>query len=205
MFPKTRNIENTFRSIRAVSVAAVIGSFCSGIVFFVLARRSAERAERRVYILSADKAFEAFASDRRTNLTAEARAHVYNFHELFFTLDPDEKYINAGLRRALYLADESARRIYDNLKESGFYAGVVSANISQRLEIDSIALDTESVPYFFRCYGKETITRATSVVTRSLVTQGRLREIHRSENNPHGFLVERWIILENKDLKIEQR
>jgi hypothetical protein len=27
----------------------------------------------------------------------------------------------------------------------------------------------------------------------------------RSGNNPHGFLIERWSTIENKDLKIEKR
>jgi conjugative transposon TraK protein len=205
MFPKTTNIEQSFRYIRYVSIAAVVGSFVSGLLFFLLAGRVMLAAQSRVYILSAGKAMEAFASDRRSNLGVEAKSHVYNFHEYFFTLDPDEQYIAAGLRRALYLADGSARRVYDNLKESGYYAGVVSANISQRLVIDSIALDIHTSPYYFRCYGTETITRATSIVTRELMTEGWLREINRADNNPHGFMIERWTILSNRDLKIEQR
>jgi hypothetical protein len=43
------------------------------------------------------------------------------------------------------------------------------------------------------------------VVTRDLVTEGWLREVNRSDNNPHGFLIERWAIIENRDLKVEQR
>lgn len=205
MFPKTKNIEDSFRSMRALSLVLVIGSFCSVVVTIVVARQLVDKAQARVYVLAAGKVFEAFGSDRRANLPVEARAHVYDFLEAFFTLDPDDKYIRQTLMRALYLADASARRVYDNLVESGYYAGVVSANITQRIAIDSIALDTQSVPYSFRCYATETITRETSIVTRSLVTGGSLRMINRSQNNPHGFLIERWTILENKDLKVEQR
>ena len=205
MFPKTKNIEDSFRYVRVMSLAVVIGCFCTSIVAFVVARRLVEKAQSRVYVLSAGKVFEAFGSDRRANLEVEARAQVYDFLEAFFTLDPDEKYVRETLRHALYLADASARRVYDNLVESGYYAGIVSANITQRISIDSIALDTQSVPYSFRCYATETITRETSIVTRSLVTEGSLRVINRSQNNPHGFLIERWTILENKDLKVEQR
>lgn len=205
MFKKAKNIEDSFQYIRMVSIAVIVGSVVSGVTFFVFASRVVLNAQSKIYILSAGKAFEAFSSDRRANLPVEARAHVVNFHEAFFTLDPDEKYISSTLRRALYLADGSARRVYDNLKESGYYSGVVSANISQRVVIDSVALDLRSVPYFFKCFATETITRATSVVTRDLVTEGALREVNRSENNPHGFLIERWVIVENKDIKIEQR
>jgi len=124
---------------------------------------------------------------------------------LFFTLDPDEKVIGDNLNRALYLADGSAKRVYENLRESGYYAGVISGNISQRVTVDSIRLDLAGYPYYFRCYGQETIMRATSIVTRDLVTEGYLRDVSRSDNNAHGFLIERWTILENRDIKVEQR
>lgn len=204
-FPNTWSIERSAQQIRRLSIAAIIGSCISGVLCFLLAARVMLAAQSRVYILSAGKAMEAFASDRRSNLAVEARAHVYDFHEAFFTLDPDELYINAGLKRALYLADGSARRVYDDLKEAGYYAGVVSANISQRLLIDSVTLDMSRHPYYFRCYGTETITRPTSMVTRDLVAEGWLREVDRSDNDPHGFLIERWNILDNRDLKIQQR
>jgi conjugative transposon TraK protein len=205
LFPRTKSLADGFRYMRRLSIVAVVGSVVSGVVFFFLAGRVMVQAQSRVYILSAGRAMEAFASDRRTNIAVEAKSHVLHFHEYFFTLDADEKYIENGLRRALYLADGSAKRVYDNLKESGYYSGVVSANISQRVTIDSVELDLRSAPYHFRCYGTEVITRATSAVTRDLVTEGWLREVNRSENNPHGFMIERWSILENRDMKVEQR
>jgi conjugative transposon TraK protein len=205
MFPKTKNIETSFRAMRAVSLLATIGNLVLTGFLFLQAGRMEERAQSRVYILSAGKALEAFASDRAVNLAVEARAHIENFHELFFTLDPDEKFIADGLRKALYLADISAKRVYDNLKESGYYASVISANISQRLAVDSVVLKTDQYPFFFRLYGTEKITRVTSVVTRDLVSEGYLREVNRSDSNPHGFLVEQWAIVENRDVKVETR
>lgn len=205
MFPKTKNIETSFRYIRLISLAVIVCSLGAGVSFFVWACRIVMASQSRVYILSAGKALEAFASDRAPNLPVEARAEVADFHEYFFTLDPDEKFIQAQLDRALYLADGSAKRLYDNLRESGYYASVISANISQRITVDSIRLDMNGVPFYFRCFATETITRATSIVTRDLVTEGYLREVNRSDHNPHGLLVERWSILENRDLKVEQR
>jgi conjugative transposon TraK protein len=95
--------------------------------------------------------------------------------------------------------------VYENLKESGYYAGIVSSNISQRISIDSIRLDMTSQPFYFRVFGTQTITRRTSTVTRSLITEGYLRNVSRSDNNPHGFLIEKWMIVENADLKVENR
>jgi conjugative transposon TraK protein len=204
-FPKTKNIESSFRYIRTFTLIVIAGSLllCGFVIGQAL--RAVDRSQSRIYILSAGKAFEAFSSDRKPNLAVEARWHVINFHNDFFDLAPDEKYINAGLKRALYLADASAKRAYDNLRESGYYANVISSNISQSIVVDSVSLNMDIYPFYFRCYATETITRPTSVVTRDLVSEGYLREVYRSENNPHGFLIEKWSILENRDLKVQQR
>ena len=205
MYKKARNIESSFRLIRLVCVVLILCCFgFAGFAFFQ-AGREVQRASDRVYVLSAGKVMEAMASDRRDNVAVEARDHVRTFHWLFFTLDPDEKVVNDNLGQALYLADGSAKRVYETLKESGYYAGVISANISERITVDSIRLDMTGYPFYFRLYGSETITRTTSIVTRELVTEGYLRQVSRSDNNPHGFLIERWTILSNRDLKTEAR
>ncbi|WP_449436790.1 hypothetical protein [Pedobacter steynii] len=104
------------------------------------------------------------------------------------------------LSKSLYLADQSAKRAYDNLEEKGYYASLIAGNISQSLQVDSIKIDTRSYPYPFRCYATQQIIRQTSQLRRTLITSGYLREVIRSDNNPHGFLIERWNTLENKDL-----
>ena len=119
------------------------------------------------------------------------------FHHWFFTLDPDDKVIQANVSKALNLADESAKKQYDNLRESSYYNNLISANISQEIEIDSIQLDVNQYPFEFRCYATQRLIRSTSTVTRKLITQGYLRNVSRSDNNPHGFLIQRWEILEN--------
>jgi conjugative transposon TraK protein len=205
MFPKTRNIESSFRMIRGTCVAAIAGSLCFAGYTFHEGNEATRHADQKVYILAGGKAWEALASDRDKNLPAEARDHIWTFHSHFFTLDPDEKVIEENLGKAMYLADGSAKRVYETLKESGYYANVISANISQRVSIDSIHLDMMNPPFYFRCYGSETITRATSIVTRELLTEGYLREVSRSDNNSHGFLIERWAIISNRDLKTESR
>lgn len=205
MFPRTKNIESSFQLIRTTCIAVVIGCFCFGGYLFYAENQAVNRAQQRLYILASGKVLEAMASNRKDNIQVEARDHIRSFHSLFFTLDPDEKVVGDNLGRALYLADASAKRVYENLKESGYYANVISANIIQRITIDSIALNTTNYPFYFRLFGEETIIRATSIVTRSLVTEGWLRDVSRSDNNSHGFLIERWSILENKDLKTESR
>lgn len=205
MFPKIRNLEAAFQYVRLFTVLVIAGALGLSAWTVWLSQRAIARVQDRIYILSSGKALEAVAGDRKENLPVEARDHIRSFHEYFFTLDPDEKVINSNITRALYLADGSARRQYESLKESGYYSGIISGNISQQINIDSIVLDMHGYPMYFRCYATERIIRPTSLVTRNLVTEGWLRNTSRSDNDPHGFLIEKWNILDNRDLKVERR
>jgi len=204
-FERLRNIDTAFRFVQGFAFTLLVG--CFGLIGFVVYRSYAQSMalQTKVYVLAGDKALEAYASSRKDNIAVEARDHVRMFHTYFFTLDPDEKSIQGNLTRALYLADGSAKRQYDALKETGYYAGVISGNISQQFVMDSVLVDTRTEPYAFRCYGTVRITRPTSVVIRSLITQGYLRNVSRSDHNPHGFLIEKWETIENRDLKTETR
>lgn len=205
MFQLTKNIDQSFRAIRLVMCLVIAGSFilCGCILYAHY--RLAQKAQDRVYVLHNGHAVEVFASTRSEHLVVEAKDHIARFHELFFRLDPDESAIQENCRKALYLADASAKRQYDDLVETGYIAGIISGNISQSIRIDSIQLQTTAEPYLFRCYATLQIIRSTSIVTRNLITQGRLRSVARSIHNPHGFMIEKWETLENKDLNIENR
>ncbi|MCK9639207.1 MAG: conjugative transposon protein TraK [Prolixibacteraceae bacterium] len=200
-----KNIDTAFRHVRGFTLLIIVG--CVLICCFALYKSFSlvSQMQGKVYILANGKALEAYASDRKDNIPVEARDHVKTFHQLFFTLDPDDKVIKVNLTKALYLADASAKREYDNLKENGYYSGIISGNISQAIKVDSVSIDIDQYPYRFRCYATQSIIRTTSIVFRSLITEGALRNVSRSDNNPHGFLIERWNTIENRDLKTENR
>jgi conjugative transposon TraK protein len=205
MFQKMKNIDTAFRHIKTFSI--VFLAACMMISCYVIYKcyQFVSIDQQHIYILANGKALEAFSAERKDNIPVEARDHIRMFHHYFFTLDPDEKVIQANITRALYMADNSAEKMYEDLKEQGYYSDLISGNISQQISMDSIRVDMNQYPYVFRCYAKEKMIRSTSVVTRSLITEGLLRNVSRSDNNPHGFLIEKWNILENKDLKIENR
>src|SRR5687767_1581830 len=116
MIHKIRNIETGFRLIRVVCIWFLIG--CSTVTIVIIHRGAAllQTSRDKVYVIASGKIMDAFASSAKDNLPVEARDHIKTFHEKFFTLDPDEKAIQYNLRRALYLADNSAKREYDNLQ-----------------------------------------------------------------------------------------
>lgn len=205
MFEKMKNIDSAFRYIRLFTFLIILA--CLGISGTVIVKSYQLAASTRstIYILANGKALQAFAADPKDNIPIEAKDHIRTFHQLFFSLDPDDKVIESNLTQALYMADGSAKREYDNLKENGYYSNVIAGNISQQITMDSVTLDVNQYPFYFRYYGTEKIIRTTSIVSRSLVTQGYLRNVSRSDNNSHGFLIERWQTLENKDIKTVNR
>lgn len=205
MFQQLKNIDTAFKHIRLFSLVLILACvmLCCYTVFKSFQLIS--ETQQRIYILANGKALEAWSAERKDNIPVEARDHVRMFHYYFFTLAPDEKVIQANITKALYLSDETAKRQYDNLKENRYYSNVISGNISQEILIDSIAINTRDYPFYFKCYARQKLVRVTSIVTRSLITEGFLRNVSRSDNNPHGFLIEKWNTLENQDIKTENR
>lgn len=205
IFNHLKNIDTAFRHIRMFSFILIVACvvICGYTIFKSF--QMVTHIEERIYILSNGKALEAWSAERKDNIPVEARDHVKMFHHYFFTLDPDDRVIESNVTKALYLADGSAKRQYDNLKESRYYSNIISGNISQEIVSDSIRMDINQYPFYFRSYARQKLIRTTSIVTRSLITEGYLRNVSRSDNNPHGFLIEKWNTLENKDIKTENR
>jgi conjugative transposon TraK protein len=204
MFQQLKNIDTAFKHVKLFSIVVII--VCLTISCFVLVKsfQAVQNAENRVYILANGKVLEAFSAGRKDNVRVEANDHVKTFHQYFFTLDPDEKVIQTNIGKALYLADGSAKAQYDNLRENGYYSNLISANISQEISVDSVQLDLDQYPYFFKCFASQKLIRASSTTSRNLITEGFIRNVSRSDNNPHGFLIENWKTVNNRDTTIQR-
>ena len=203
---KQFDIQRKFRFI--VYALVLVSLSLMGVSSFVFHEsvKLVELSKKKIYVLDNGKSLlVALREDIRENRTAEARDHVKRFHELFFTLEPDKTYIENNVREALYLADRSAMEQYEAFKENNLYNQVIASDISMTLQTDSIKLDFSSYPYRFTFIGKQKIVRKSNITIRSLRTSGDLRNISRTDNNPHGFLMENWRIDENSDLETIRR
>ena len=203
MITQLKNMDTAFKHFKLFGIVFMLA--CGSLTCFAIYKsyQAAALAGSRIYILAGGKAMEAIAANREDNIPVEARDHIRSFHQYFFSLDPDDKVITANIGKALYLADESARIQYNDLKEKSYYNNLISGNISQRITIDSVQLDMAREPYYFKCFAREQLIRSSSTINRSLVTQGYLRNVARSDNNPHGFLIQHWETLENRDTVLQ--
>ncbi|WP_297097128.1 conjugative transposon protein TraK [uncultured Draconibacterium sp.] len=203
---KQFDIQRKFRFIVYVLVLISFSLIGVSSYIFYESVQLVELSKEKIYVLDNGKSLlVALREDISENRDAEARDHVKRFHELFFTLEPDKTYIENNVREALYLADRSAMEQYQAFKENNLYNQVIASDISMTLQTDSIRLDFSAYPYRFTFIGKQKIVRKSNITIRSLKTSGYLRNISRTDNNPHGFLMENWRIDENKDLESIRR
>ena len=109
------------------------------------------------------------------------------------------------MKRAFNLADKSAFDYYRDLSEKGYYSRIISGNVQQRIEVDSVVCNFDTYPYAVRAYAKQYIIRSSNVTKRNLITSCYLVNSVRSDNNPQGFNIEKFAVLENRDIEVINR
>ena len=205
-FKTLRNIENSFRQIRLYAI--LFATLCLSVVGFSIWKSYsfADEQRQKIYVLDNGKSLMlALSQDASINRPVEAREHVRRFHELFFTLAPDKNAIESNMRRAFNLADKSAFDYYKDLSEKGYYNRIISGNVQQRIEVDSVVCNFDTYPYAVHTYSKQFIIRSSNVTRRNLITSCYLVNSVRSDNNPQGFNIEKFAVIENKDIEVIER
>ncbi|GHV15484.1 conjugative transposon protein TraK [Bacteroidia bacterium] len=205
-FKSLKNIESSFKQLRVFGI--VFLCLCAIVAGYSVwsAYGFAEAQRQKIYVLDNGKSLMlALSQDLSQNRPVEAREHVRRFHELFFTLSPDKSAIESNIQRALFLSDKSAFNYYKDLSEKGFYNRIISGNINQAIQVDSISCNLNIYPYQVNTYARQMIIRESNITERSLITTCKLLNSVRSDNNPHGFTIEGFEIRENKDLRVLDR
>ncbi len=205
-FKTLRNIESSFKQIRLFTF--IFAVLCFGVVGVVVFKsyQFAEEQRQKIYVLDNGKSLMvALSQDMSINRPVEAREHVRRFHELFFTIAPDKNAIESNVKRAFNLADQSAFNYYKDLQEKGYYNRIISGNIQQRIEVDSVVANFNSYPYGVKTYARQFIIRSSNLTIRNLVTDCSLVNSVRSDSNPQGFTIEKFNVIENRDVETVER
>lgn len=194
-----KNIEAKVRLATYLCFGSFVLAFFISLAAAYFAYRQVSDSRKAIYVLQDGiNPLMAKRTDIALNRAAEYKAHITGFHSLFFSLIPDERFIESQMRKAMYLIDESGAQQYNNLKEKNFFSSVLSSSAVLTIQVDSITLDEKKG--YFRYYATQRIDRRSAVTIRSLITEGHLRDLPaRSENNPHAVLITGWKTLENSD------
>lgn len=193
-----KNIESKIKLAYTTVFLTLIFSFVVICMIGMFAWTQITESRKNIYVIDNGVPILAKQTDQQANRPVEYKAHVDLFHSIYFTLTPDDKYINYQMQKAMYLIDETGMQQYNNLKEKGYFTQIMASSAVLTLQTDSIFVDPST--QYFKYFGKQKIERKSSVVYRTLVTEGRLSDVPRSPNNPHGVIIQNWKTLENKDL-----
>lgn len=205
-FNSLQNIQKAFALTRIYLILITIVLLALGGYAIYSSYQFAESQRSKIYVLeNGQPLLLALSHNVEENRVAEAKSHVRRFHEYFFTISPEKTAIEYNINKALFLSDNVAADYYIKLKEDGFYERIISAGILCEIMVDSVKIDDTTYPYRAYTYGKTSIIRSSSILYRNLETVCDLVNSTRTENNPHGFIIEKWKIINNSDIKEVKR
>ena len=198
-----KNLENKIKLVMIVSCLFMVGCIIISLGSIFTAKGMVDDAHKKVYVLDGNVPILVQRTTMDETLDVEAKSHVELFHYLFFTLAPDDKYIEYTMEKAMYLVDETGLAQYNALKEKGFYNNIMGTSAVFSIFCDSIKFDKDKMQFTY--YGRQRIERRTNILMRKLVTAGELKRVPRTDNNPHGLLITNWRTLLNQDLEQKQK
>lgn len=176
--------------------------FCCASLCTFMVYRTNESVKNRFYLL--DKGHKVAAvrvTDPKRALNILCKGHIRTFHELFFSLEPDLRFIKNNIEgKALYMIDRSGERLYNRLVDQNYYEDVAKSEYSIEMEMDSIQIEYARYPYRFRFSGKQKIIKNGDTEYRNLVTTGYIEETTSTDNNLNGLKIGHFKVIDNSDL-----
>jgi conjugative transposon TraK protein len=195
-----KNIDTAFKYTRLISIIVVVMCLGGMIYMHYDTKQMIQEERKKIYVLDKGDALTfALSQDSYQNKKVEIGNHVKMFHKFFFSLDPEPTAIKEQINNALYLVDGSGKAYDDVRNEKLFYHDLVDGSMSLRIHVDSIKVDINQKPYTAHFFGKQKVIRRTKVVFKELWTKCNIRDgLKRTDFNPHGLMMERFEITNNK-------
>lgn len=193
-----KNIESKIKLSFFVAIISIVASILIAGFAITYSYGMISKERDKIYVLDNGVPLLVTRTDAKANRDIEYRATVNTFHNLFFTLPPDDDYIQQNIKQAMYLVDNTGVLEYNNLKEKGYYNRIMSSSAVLSIKTDSIKLNMAERSFIY--YGTQRIDRRSKVVLRNIITSGNLSDVQRTINNPFGCIITNWRTIENKDI-----
>lgn len=206
-FRYLRNIQTSFQLVRVLVLVVILLCFSFAGYMSWMASQTVDKSREKIYVLdgSGKSIMLALAQEQNVNREAEAKDHIKTFLKLFFNQEPDEKEIDKNMKEASYYGDESITRHYLDLREKGFYVKLLQGNATEKILIDTIGIDMRKAPYYCTIKAKILLVRATNITLRNLAADCYLVNSSRTDNNSHGFMIEKFRVYDNSDIETINR
>ena len=196
------DIERNQKRNRSLVYIALGVVLITAIVSMVLIHNAHKQARFNAYVIQGGlrTPIEPI-TDSREQLRLLTEGHIRQFHELFFSLEPDLNHIRNNIeKRALYMIDNSGKRLYVRLVEKKYFHDVVMNDYRYLIELDSVVVDYSKYPFPFTYYGKQSIEKGKNTTYRNLFTRGFVKETGITANNLNGMKIMDFEVIDNSDV-----
>lgn len=143
------NIENKIKLVMIISTLFLVGCVVVSLGSILVAKGMVDEAHKKIYVLDGKVPILVKQTDMTETFDVEAKSDIEMFHNFFFTLAPDDEYIQYTMKKAMYLVDETGLAQYNALKEKGFYNNVIGTSTICSIYCDSIKLNTDSMTFTY--------------------------------------------------------
>ena len=205
LIKQVNNIETSFRRMKFVTTLCMAAAVVIAVGSVMISGKLMQEGNDKIYVVDKGSAVMAARTDEDLYRDLEAKDHVSRFHELMFNISPSSESIKRNLDKALVMSDKSAYDYYMDLSERGFYQRMISANISQEIVVDSIKVNMTGYPYDAKTYGRLFLLRESNITAYNFESSCRLVDVERSQNNPHGLMIEKFTVTKNENLGTRKR
>ena len=183
------NIDTAFKQTRLIAILTLISSFLFCAMVMVVAMNMVTKGKGKIYITNGyGNTLTAYQIAANENRKAEVKAQVRNFHALLYDITPNPDEIKEKVDQVLLMGDASVKAFMDKRGDS-YYKKLISSSVEIKYELDSIRVNIDVYPYKAVQYGKEVVQTQVGFLVKNLITSLDLREVARSDDNPHGLLI----------------
>lgn len=201
-----RNLNTAYKTTRLTVIIIIILSFIFSTGIYFLSRNDINKSREKIYVLTNGDILQfALSKNMEENRPAEIKNHLLKFHKLFFEFDPDPNNLKNEIDQALVLIDNSGQQMHSNRKEALYYHKIIEGSISSRVKIDSMKVDVSSYPFKSIVYAKQKLIRPSNMILKNLVATCQLRNVKRTDDNPHGLFIENYKLINNKTIDEKSR
>lgn len=193
-----QNVDTSLKTMRIVMFGSIVLAFSFSSYIYYQSMAQVEESRNKVYLLNQGDALELVRSrNGNDNIIAEIKNHITMFHQFFYDLDPDPVDIKSRIDKALYLIDESGKQIHFKREEALYYHQLVDGSISTRVYIDSIIPRMVNNIYYCKIFARLKYIRSSKISEKRIDSECRIRNAARTDNNPHGFIIEQYRLTNN--------
>ena len=205
MVNQMSRITGTLSVYKGLVIICIVALVIEGAGLYYMNMQNEKERMQTIFVLDNGATFSASAQNESVSREDEVRHHVETFHRLMFDVAPSNEMIKRNLEAALYLADQSAFKYYNDLQETGFYSRLTSTNSFQQIDIQEVKVDMSVYPYQVMVRGEQYLTRETNITKYSFVSRCQVANSVRSKENLHGLMIERFEVIENDIIETRKK